>query len=115
MLRYDGDLLRLLSGVRDLDLDLYRSPPPRPPLSLLLSLPPPRPRLGLLISIFTLPPQILMPSSSLTQSRASLGSSISTNPNPGGRLATQTLTTLPILEKASSKSYLFASSFNPPT
>merc|ERR1711862_970853 len=68
----------------------------------------------LLISTFTLLPQTLVPSRPLAASSASLASSISTNANPGGLLATQTSLTGPYFAKASSKSYLLASSLNPP-
>merc|ERR1719323_1100941 len=107
------DLLRprpppRLSSPRRSSRSSRRPPPPPPrlsPLSLLLPL---------LISTLTLAPAILVPSRPLTASSASLGSSISTNPNPGGLLATHTAFTRPYLEKASSKSNLFASSLSPP-
>merc|ERR1719233_942650 len=77
-------------------------------LDLSLFLPP------LLISTFTLLPHTLVPSKPLAASSASLASSISTNANPGGLLATQTSLTGPYFANASSKSYLLASSLNPP-
>merc|ERR1719323_906064 len=128
MLLYDG-LLRLPPPLPPLllrDLLRPRPPPPRlssPPRRSSRSSrrPPPPPRLSplslllpLLISTLTLAPAILVPSRPLTASSASLGSSISTNPNPGGLLATHTAFTRPYLEKASSKSNLFASSLSPP-
>merc|ERR1719323_2608062 len=113
MLLYDG-LLRLPPPPLPplLLRDLLRPRPPRlssPPRRSSRSSrrPPPPPRLSplslllpLLISTLTLAPAILVPSRPLTASSASLGSSISTNPNPGGLLATHTAFTRPYLENA---------------
>merc|ERR1719350_2321832 len=106
---YEG-LRRFLSLDLLLDLSLLLSCLLEESLLLLLSLffPP------LLISTFTLLPQTLVPSKPLAASSASLASSISTNAKPGGLLATQTSLTGPYLAKASSRSYLLASSLNPP-
>merc|ERR1719422_1890092 len=105
--RYEG-LRRFLSLLLLLSLLLSFLLPESLLLDLSLFFPP------LLISTFTLLPQTLVPSRPLAASSASLASSISTNANPGGLLATQTSLTGPYFAKASSKSYLLASSLNPP-
>merc|ERR1719500_231249 len=101
------ELLPLLGGLLPPLYGLLLRPLPPPP--------PPRPPFPpLLISTFTRLPQSRVPSSSLHASVASLLSSISMKAKPGGLRATHTSRTRPILEKASSRSNLLASSGRPP-